>query len=76
MTDFAQGYRVYAGIIMLLLGALGIGKYINEGELNNWVNALLVVAGGVVSFYFNYKNHQLASPSDSDNTPVEPTAGM
>ena len=53
------GYRVYTGIVVMVLGMFGIAKYFGGTEATTTlINNALDVVGAVWAAYFNYVNHQ------------------
>lgn len=55
MQAFLEGRKTYIGIITLLIGALGVSKYVTDIEVSQIVDAVLTVVGAVVAIYGRYK---------------------
>ena len=54
-----EGKKTYIGILIALAGALGIFKYISEGDLATTLNTIVEVCGLAFASYGRYKtNHK------------------
>ena len=50
-----EGKKTYIGIFIALAGALGVFRYVSEGDLTTTLNTLLEVAGLAFATYGRYK---------------------
>ena len=50
-----DGKKTYIGIIVALVGALGLFKYVSEGNLTTTLNTLAEIAGLLLAAYGRYK---------------------
>jgi hypothetical protein len=51
MEKFLEGKKTYIGLVIALLGVLGLGDLISEGELTVVVDAVLQIAGIAIAAY-------------------------
>jgi len=54
MKDFGKGFRTYTGIIILLLGALGLGDLAADPSTAEAINQIMVAVGTLVGLYGRY----------------------
>ena len=55
MGEFLQGKKTYIGLIIALAGALGVFKYVSEGDLTTFLNVGAELIGLGVAAYGRYK---------------------
>lgn len=50
-----EGKKTYIGIVVALLGAIGVFKYVSEGDLTTTLNTLAEVVGLGIAAYGRFK---------------------
>lgn len=71
MQTFMEGKKTYIGIIMLLLGAIGVSKYVTNTEVSSIVDSVLQIVGAVVAIYGRYNATQQVVSVQRQKTLVE-----
>ena len=55
LSKLLEGKKTYLGLAIALLGALGLGGLISEGEANQVVNLVIELVGLVLAIYGRIK---------------------
>ena len=55
LSKFLDGKKTYVGLAITLLGVLGLGNLISEGEANQAVDLVIQLVGLVVAVYGRVK---------------------
>ena len=50
-----EGKKTYIGLIISLVGALGLFKYVSEGDLTTTLNTLFEIGGLALATYGRFK---------------------
>lgn len=53
-----QGYKTYAGLVIVFLGWLGLGDIVSSEQVGDIINLVTQLIGIVVAVYGNYKAHR------------------
>ena len=53
--EFFSGKKTYIGVVVALVGALGLFRYVSEGDITTTLNTLAEVLGLVFAAYGRYK---------------------
>ena len=53
-----EGYKTYAGIVITVLGFLGLGDVVSNGQVAQIIDLVVQLVGIVITIYGNYKAHK------------------
>lgn len=53
-----KGYRTLAGLILIIVGWLGLGEFVTEAQIGEFVDLAVQLVGILVAIYGNYKAHR------------------
>ena len=55
VISMLEGKKTYIGLIISLVGALGLFKYVSEGDLTTTLNTLFEIGGLALATYGRFK---------------------
>lgn len=59
ISEFLDGKKTYAGIGVMILGMLGVAKYVGiETDVANVINSGFQFFGAIIALYGNAKAHR------------------